>query len=135
MSIQIIYEINLYNYFKSNDIELDIYDKNLQSENLIEEFCMDLLNLNWLPSSRGYFSSFLFSEKFACKVFSKYITLTIKMSYGEMFSIKIPKDQCSFKKDIFAGNLLRIKFDKFSLLFKLPNQFQSILYKSFSMLD
>lgn len=125
--IQIRQEQSLINLFKENDI----YDDRLiiqESDNNIDSFELLLVNLDILPSYMGKYQSLLFDNKFHLECYRDFYILIMNTNMSS-YRIKIPKMVCSIKNDIFLGKSLKIKLKKHSLLFKLPNELQNIMYK------
>ena len=126
-SIGILREQGLINTFKENDI----FDDEIitqKSSDTIDCFELTLVNLDFLPSYRGQYQSLLFDNKLQIECYSEFNILTLNTTMSS-YRIKIPKNACSIKKDIFSGKLLKISIKQHNLLFKLPNEMQNIIYK------
>lgn len=126
LCIQFYYEGKLVKYFEQKQIDTG----SVEDTDLKDAYEMTLINFNRFPSYKGEYTSLLFDNVFHIKIYSNYVILTIKTSLHGSYSIKMPKFKLLVKNDIFAGKLLNIKFDNYSLLFKFPNKMQNLLYEN-----
>lgn len=127
-SIGIQRELDLINIFRENatfDDKIEVQNNNDFSD------CTELtlVNLDFLPSYRGEYQSLFFNNKFQMECYKEFVILTLN-TISASYRIKIPKEACSVKIDIFSGMLLKIKVKQHSLLFKLPKEVQNILHKA-----
>lgn len=109
---------------KFTDIDIEQYEVLNNSRN----FELRLLNLKFrsflLPSYKGVYSSIVLPDTFNLNINEELILLSTNSSAGEQRKYKqVHKQDCKIKKDIFAGNLLVIKIDEFTLTFKTPRNF------------
>ena len=121
-------EQRLIQTFKDNDFSLDKEPIFQNSNNLEDGFEITLLNLGFLPSYRGEYQSILFKNKFYLECHEKFNVLTLNTSTA-MYKIKLPKSASRIKSDLFTGKLLEIKVRGQTLLFRLPNEMQNLIYK------
>lgn len=121
-------ENKLIQTFKDNDFSLDKDAISQNSNNLEDGFEITLLNLVFLPSYRGEYQSFLFKNKFYLECHETFDALTLNTSTAT-YKIKLSKSASRIKRDLFPGKLLEIKVGEQSLLFRLPNEMQNLIYK------
>lgn len=116
----------LINTFRDNEI-LDSETAVQNTDDFVNYVELTLINLDFLPSYRGEYQSLLFNNKFQMECYREFNILTLNTTISS-YRIKIPKDACSIKKDIFSGKCLKISIKQHNLLFKLPNEMQNIIY-------
>ncbi len=119
-------EQGLINTFRDNEI-LDSETAVQNTDDFVNYVELTLINLDFLPSYRGEYQSLLFNNKFQMECYREFNILTLNTTISS-YRIKIPKDACSIKKDIFSGKCLKISIKQHNLLFKLPNEMQNIIY-------
>ncbi len=123
-------EQKLIKIFEDNDFILDKETILQNSSGFVDSFEITLLNLGVLPSYRGEYQSILFKNKFYIECYESFDILTLN-TYTSSYSIKIPKYASSIKNDIFVGRILKINVQGLNLLFRLPNEMQSLIYKRY----
>ena len=128
--LSIAQEQKLIKTFESNDLLWDENKMDSLSNELIDTLDLTLLNLGFLPSSRGEYKSFLFDNKFQLKCYTKFDILTLS-THISSYSIKLSKSASSIKNDIFAGKLLKINVNGQNLLFRLPKKMQNIINRRY----
>ncbi len=119
-------EQGLINTFRDNEI-LDSETAVQNTDDFVNYVELTLINLDFLPSYRGEYQSLLFNNKFQMECYREFNILTLNTTISS-YRIKIPKDACSIKKDIFSGKCLKISIKQHNLLFKLPNEMHNIIY-------
>ena len=119
-------EQGLINTFRDNEI-LDSETAVQNTDDFVNYVELTLINLDFLPSYRGEYQSLLFNNKFQMECYREFNILTLNTTISS-YRIKIPKDACSIKKDIFSGKCLKISIKQHNLFFKLPNEMQNIIY-------
>lgn len=127
--LSITQEQKLIKTFKDNDLLLDENEIASLSNEYIGTLDLTLLNLGFLPSSRGRYQSFLFENKFQLKCYKNFHILTLN-TLASSYSIKLPKSASIIKNDIFAGKLLKINVKDQILIFKLSSEIQNTIYKN-----
>lgn len=123
-------EQKLIKIFEDNDFILDKETILQNSTGFVDSFEITLLNLGVLLSYRGEYQSILFKNKFFIECYESFDILTLN-TYTSSYSIKIPKYASSIKNDIFVGRILKINVQGLNLLFRLPNEMQSSIYKRY----
>ena len=128
LSIAVLKERDLINTFRNHSV---IKDEALsqESHDFIGRFELTLVNFDFLPSYKGKYQSILFKNKFQMECYREFYILTI-VTADSSYRIKVSPKECSIKKDIFSGKLLKVKVRQHNLLFKLPNEMQNIIYKN-----
>lgn len=99
----------LVSFFNYNDVPLG---------NCLNKFNISLIQIDWLPITGRFATTFLFSKDFNCSIYEDSILLTIN-NEGKYYSRIIPKYDIHLKKDLFAGNIIYVRIDDVKLVFQV----------------
>lgn len=84
----------------------------------LNKFSISLIQIDLLPITGRFATTFLFSKDFNCSIYKDCILLTMN-NEGKYYSRIIPKQDIKLKKDLFAGNIIYVRIDNVKLVFQV----------------